>query len=128
MGSKESKKADDKAEAKQVVEPKEALKNEATEVKTQHDVDINKPDDNKEIKGEDVVSSDTLTGENGIIDNTGLKSPQDHQHEKDFKSITDLGIKEIIVDKERLQLVPHELTGEPVFETAEEYQKYLASK
>lgn len=128
MGSKESKKAEDKAEAKQVVEPKEASKNEATEVKTQHDVEINKPEDNKEIKGEDVVSADTKMAEGGVIDNTDLKSPQDYQHEKDFKSITDLGTKEIIVDKERLQLVPHELTGEPVFETAEEYQKYLASK
>lgn len=117
-------KSTEKAEAKQVVEPKEASKTSPTVVATENDVTVPAPaEDKKKVSGDDAV----VPTEGSKLQEI-LKSPQEYQHEKDFKSILDSGIKEIVVDKEKLQMVPHELTGEPVFETAEEYQKYLANK
>lgn len=117
-------KSTEKAEAKQVVEPKEASKTSATKVATENDVDIPTPnEDTKKVSGDKAVMPTE-----GTELQEKLKTPQQYQHEKDFKSITDSGIKEIVVDKEKLQIVPHELTGEPVFETADEYQKYLKNK
>lgn len=118
-----STKSEKKAEAKQVVIPKESNPEKPVVVATANDLEVNNPKDDKKISGEKAVSpTEPLPLQEK------LKSVQELQHEKDFKEITESGIKEIIVDKERLQVVPHELTGKPVFETAEEYQKYLADK
>ena len=134
-------KSTEKSEAKQVVEPKEASKTKPTVVATENDVTVPTPAEDKTKKTGDqavlptskekALKTDHGTWESKeghAINNDFLKPVQEYQHEKDFKSILDSGIKEIVVDKEKLQMVPHELTGEPVFETAEEYQKYLANK
>lgn len=123
-----STKTEKKQEAKQVVAPAEGNPKDV-KVATADDVKINEPDSTKKVSGEDAIRpEEARTGEDKVVDNTTSKTAQEYTHEKDFKSITDGGVKEVIVDKERLQLVPNELTGEPVFETAAEYQKYLADK
>lgn len=119
-----------KQEAKQVVAPKEGNPKEV-KVATADDVKINAPDSTKKVSGENAIrpeESRTGGGVNGVTTASIAKEAEDYRLEKDFKSITDGGVKEIIVDKERLQVVPNELTGDPVFETAAEYQKYLADK
>lgn len=123
-----STKTEKKQEAKQVVAPAEGNPKKV-EVATADDVKINEPDSTKKVSPEDAVRpEESRTGSPSVEDNTSAKSAEDYRQEKDFKSITDSGVKEIIVDKERLQVVPNELNGEPVFETAAEYQKYLADK